>query len=104
MSERIVAVVPLRSFRNGKTRLASVLSREERESLVRRSALGVITAARDSGVVETVIVISPDADAVEWASQLGPGVVSLEQPETMPGLNGAIAAGREWAMRRGAKT
>jgi 2-phospho-L-lactate guanylyltransferase len=103
MSERIVAVVPLRSFRNGKTRLAPVLSREERGALLRRSAASVIAAALDSGVVETVLVISPDSDALEWAAQLGPDVVSLEQPEVMPGLNGAIAAGREWALARSAE-
>jgi 2-phospho-L-lactate guanylyltransferase len=103
MSERIVAVVPLRSFRNGKTRLSPVLSREEREALLHRSAAGVVAAAIDSGVVETVIVISPDAEALEWGAQLGAGVVSLEQSGDMPGLNGAITAAREWALARGAE-
>lgn len=102
MSERIVAVVPIRSLRDGKTRLASVLSPEAREAFLRRSAAGVVRAAFDSGSVETVLVVSPDADVLAWASGRGPRVVGLAQPHAWPGLNGAIAAGRSWARDTGA--
>ena len=102
MSELIVAVVPIRSFRNGKTRLASVLSSEERSALLRWSAHGVVEAALDSRVVDTVLVVSQDEDALEWARQLGRRVEPLPQPERWVGLNGAIDFAREWALERDA--
>ena len=100
--ERIVAVAPIRSFRNGKTRLASVLDQDARESLLRQTAAGVVAAARHSGCVESVLVIIPDAEALAWASGLGPGVMPVGQLESSPGLNGAIDQGRAWALAAGA--
>ena len=101
MSERIVAIVPVRSLRNGKTRLAPVLGPEAREALLRRTAQRVVSAARDSGAIETVLVVSPDTEALAWAANLSPAVVAALQPPHLPGLNGAIDAGRAWAMAQG---
>jgi 2-phospho-L-lactate guanylyltransferase len=102
VSERIIAVVPVRSLRHGKTRLSPVLSEEARETLLRRSADRVVSAAVDSGRIETVLVVSPDAETLAWAAGLGPAVVAVPQPEHRPGLNGAIDAGRAWALDHGA--
>lgn len=101
MSERIVAIVPIRSLRNGKTRLAATLPREAREALLRRTAAEVIATAVASQVVARVLVVSPEAEVLEWASALGADVTPLFQPATHAGLNGAIDAGREWAMAHG---
>ncbi len=100
--ERIVAIVPIRSLRAGKTRLATVLGGREREALLRQTAAGVVAAARHSGGIETVLVVSSDGDALAWAAALGPDVAPLAQPASLPGLNGAIEAGREWARAEGA--
>lgn len=100
--ERIVGVVPVRSFRDGKTRLRHVLGSEARASLLLATANGVVGAARDSDRVATVLVVSPDAEVLAWAKRLGPGVTALAQPTATPGLNGAISAGREWAIAEGA--
>jgi 2-phospho-L-lactate guanylyltransferase len=100
--ERIVAVVPVRSLRNGKTRLATVLDEQGRETLLRQTAAGVVVAARHSGVVATVLVVSQDAEVLTWAATLGPDVIPVIQPADRPGLNGAIEAGREWALYDGA--
>jgi 2-phospho-L-lactate/phosphoenolpyruvate guanylyltransferase len=102
VSERIVAVVPIRSLRHGKTRLSPVLGYEARETLLRGAAARVVTAAVDSGVIETVLVVSPDAETLAWAAGLEPAVVAAPQPDSRPGLNGAIDAGRVWALDRGA--
>ena len=102
MSERIVAVVPIRSLRHGKSRLSPVLGNEARQTLLRRVADRVVTAAVDSGRIETVLVVSPDAGTLAWAADLGPSVVAASQPEDRPGLNGAIDAGRAWAVDHGA--
>ncbi|MBW3631796.1 MAG: 2-phospho-L-lactate guanylyltransferase [Chloroflexi bacterium] len=102
MSGRIVAVVPVRSLRDGKSRLAPVLAPEARERLVRYAAERVIRAAVDSGTIETVLVVSPDPEALAWAAELSPTVSTMPQPHHLPGLNGAIDAGREWARTLGA--
>jgi 2-phospho-L-lactate/phosphoenolpyruvate guanylyltransferase len=102
VSERIVAVVPIRSLRHGKSRLSPVLGNEARQTLLRRVADRVVTAAVDSGLIETVLVVSPDAETLAWAAEVGPSVVAALQPEHRPGLNGAIDAGRAWALDHGA--
>jgi 2-phospho-L-lactate guanylyltransferase len=102
VSERIVAVVPIRSLRHGKSRLSPVLGNEARETLLRRIAERVVTAAVDSGRIETVLVVSPDAGTLAWAAEMGPAVVAAPQPEHRPGLNGAIDAGRAWALAQNA--
>ena len=102
MSERIIAVVPVRSMRHGKTRLSSVLGTEARETLLRGVANRVVAAAVDSGRIETVLVVSPEAETLAWAAGFGPAVVAVPQPEHRAGLNGAIDAGRAWALDQGA--
>jgi 2-phospho-L-lactate/phosphoenolpyruvate guanylyltransferase len=102
VSERIVAVVPIRSLRHGKTRLSPVLGSEAREALLRGNANRVVAAAVDSGLIETVLVVSPDAETLAWAADMGAGVVAVPQPAHHPGLNGAIDAGRAWALHHGA--
>jgi len=104
VSERIVAVVPIRSLRHGKTRLAPVLGNEARGALLRGIADRVVAAAVESGLIETVLVVSPDAETLAWAAGLGPAVVAVPQLEHRLGLNGAIDAGRAWAVDRGAST
>ena len=54
------------------------------------------------GLIETVLVVSPDAETLSWAAGMGPEVVAVPQPERRPGLNGAIDAGRAWALDCGA--
>ena len=102
MSERIVAVIPVRSLRHGKTRLSPVLGNEARGALLRGIAHRVVTAAVESGLVETVLVVSPDLETLSWAAGLGAAVEAVPQPEHRLGLNGAIDAGRAWALDRGA--
>lgn len=102
MNERIVATVPVRSLRHGKTRLSPVLGKEARETLLRGIADRVVTAVVDSGRIETVLVVSPDAETLAWAAGFGPVVVAVPQPEHRAGLNGAIDAGRAWALDHGA--
>jgi 2-phospho-L-lactate guanylyltransferase len=102
VNERVVAVVPVRSLQHGKARLSSVLGDDARAALLRRIADRVVTAAVDSGVTETVLVVSSDAETLAWAAAFGPPVVAAPQPENRSGLNGAIDAGREWALGRGA--
>ena len=100
MNDLIVAVVPVRSFRQGKSRLASILSESERADLMRESGTRVVRAALDSRVVDTVLVVSPDHEALDWAASFGPRVQSLAQDAARPGLNQALDAARSWALER----
>jgi 2-phospho-L-lactate guanylyltransferase len=87
-------------MRHGKTRLSPVLGNEAREALLRGIANRVVAAAVDSDLIETVLVVSPDEETLAWATGMGPVVVAVPQPEDRLGLNGAIDAGREWALDR----
>ncbi len=99
-SGEVAVVVPVRGLRGGKTRLAGALPVEAREALVRRMLRGVVRAAGESGAVGTIMVVSPDADALAFAAELGASVVPLRQDITTPGLNAAAATGRDWARAR----
>jgi 2-phospho-L-lactate guanylyltransferase len=101
VSERLVAIVPVRSLRNGKTRLSPVLEPEARGAFLRHAAKRVVAAAVDSGQIDTVLVVSPEEEALAWAAGLGPAVVAMPQPPSLPGLNGAVVAGRDWALKQG---
>jgi 2-phospho-L-lactate guanylyltransferase len=96
----VVAVVPVRSLRDGKTRLAAALPQAAREALTRRMLRGVVEAALASDAVDAVLVVSPDPAARALAAELGDGVVPLAQDPAVPGLNPALDLGRSWARAR----
>ena len=102
MSELIVGVVPIRSFREGKTRLASVLTGDQRATLLRRTASRVVCTLAASQIVDTVLVVSSERDVLEWARTMGKRILPLQQPADRVGLNGAIDAARTWALERDA--
>lgn len=102
MSELIVGVVPIRSFREGKTRLASILTGDQRAALLRKTASRVVCTLAASQLVDTVLVVSPERDVLDWARDMGKRIVPLPQPVEHPGLNGALDAARAWALERDA--
>lgn len=102
MSELIVGVVPIRSFREGKTRLASILTGDQRATLLRKTASRVVCTLAASQIVDTVLVVSPERDVLEWARDLGKRILPLQQPAGLVGLNGALDAARAWALERDA--
>lgn len=102
MSELIVGVVPIRSFREGKTRLASILTGDQRATLLRKTASRVVCTLAASQIVDTVLVVSPERDVLEWARTMGKRILPLQQAAANPGLNGAIDAARVWAVERDA--
>ncbi len=96
----LLVVVPLRSFRLGKTRLAAELSDERRQMLGSTLAETVSTAIREAGL--TAAVVTADDEVAEWASLRGHLLV--DDPGT--GLDAACRAGvmtapRRWAVVHG---
>lgn len=97
MTHGIVAVIPIRSFSSGKTRLSQLLSPMERRALVETMFERVVHAVRASGAISRIGVVSSDPDVLATAGRLGPDVAAIRQEAGRPGLNEAANIGREWA-------
>jgi 2-phospho-L-lactate guanylyltransferase len=88
-------IVPVKSFRLGKQRLAGTLSDPEREQLARDLADHVVRVATKTGL--TPIIVTSDDEVAAWAqSSL---LESIRDPGT--GLNAAASTGSRWAERAG---
>lgn len=95
---KVAAVVPVKSLVQAKSRLAGALTPQERVTLMLGMLWHVLDAIAQSDGVESMGVISPDADL----PALPHGALRIEQPE--PGLNKGLERGREWAVAQGADT
>ena len=84
-------VVPLRSFRFGKARLARVLDDDARVALAQRMAEAVVAAAGSRDIV----VVSSAPEVAAWCETHG--LARLEDPGS---LDAAAGAGRDWARAR----
>lgn len=82
---KICAVIPVSRFSHAKTRLSPTLSPSEREGLLKAMLTDVSGALREQ--VKEVLVISADADVLEYAYNLG---VRILQEEGQVDLNGAL--------------
>lgn len=96
---KTVAIVPINALAQAKSRLAAVLSPEERRRLVFWMAGRVLHSVRLSGVVDTIIVVSPDQDALDWAAARG--AIPLHQDGGR--LNAGLFQARRVALRSGAE-
>ncbi len=75
----MMAIVPVRSFSQGKTRLSDALSAAERRALIISMFQTVISAAQNAERVDQVLVISKDPLVIEKAEHLG--VLSLQESD-----------------------
>ena len=102
MTGHVVAVVPVRSFRHGKTRLAPALDPAERAAVMRRMAEGVTRALAALSAIDSTVIVSPDPEVLTWAASLSQPVLPVEQSPDGSGLDAAIEQGRQLAIRAGA--
>ena len=86
-------LIPVKSFRHAKGRLAEVLDSDQRQRLARRMASAVAAAAAPL----RAWVVCDDHDVADWACAAGAGVIW--RPAN--GLNAAVAAGTEFLAGRG---
>jgi 2-phospho-L-lactate guanylyltransferase len=93
---KTVAVVPVKSLSEAKSRLAGSLSPGQRATLALDMLHHVLGAIAASAVIDEIVVISPEPGALD----LHPGVTYLQQ--TRSGLNNVLEQGREWAASTGA--
>ncbi len=92
------AIIPVRGFADGKSRLTPPYTLDARAALIAAMLRHVVGAARASGAVRRVVVVSPDAAVRVLAEECG--AETLAQQTT--GLNPALDEGRDDAMRHGA--
>src|SRR5262245_31867819 len=95
-SVKTIAVVPVKALGEAKTRLAGVLSPEQRAALTLEMVHHVLDAITRSGVVDVVAVIGPDPEGLDLPAD----VVYVKQARE--GLNHAVGQGKEWAIEQGA--
>lgn len=92
-------LVPVKALAQGKTRLSTRLSPEERHALSRAMLTDVVTSAQSATMVDRVVVVSSDPSLLQLARQLGVEAVDEGYPR---GLNGAVAVGIEFCLQLGA--
>lgn len=93
------AIVPVKPFRSGKTRLRSVLSDEERIALSRRLLDGTLRALTEFPGPARTIVVSQSDDVLGQARSLG--MIAMHEPAESS-LNDAAALGSRRALEAGA--
>jgi 2-phospho-L-lactate guanylyltransferase len=81
------AIVPVKPLRRGKSRLASVLTEEERASLNRDLLVHTVKVLKSVSKIEHVLVVSRDQEALSVARDQGARTM-LEHGA--PGLNPAL--------------
>lgn len=95
---RIAAIVPVGTLEGAKTRLGETLDAEERLDLVERLLARTLGAALAVDRLADVLVVSPDRDVLQLASDLG--ARTLRQRSV--GLNAGLAEARADAIAGGA--
>ena len=95
---RIAAIVPVASFEDAKSRLGRTLDAEERHDLAERLLTQTVEAALAVPRLADVLVVSPDRDVLQRASELG--ARTLRQHSR--GLNAGLVEGRADVVAGGA--
>src|SRR4029079_11910212 len=93
------AIIPVKPFRAGKSRLAGLLGGGERAALHRRPLRRVLTATLAAFKPDRVIVVT--ADPLLLPLMRGQGLHALE--DTGGGLNAALNLSRRYGARRSAR-
>jgi 2-phospho-L-lactate/phosphoenolpyruvate guanylyltransferase len=82
------AIVPVKPLRRGKSRLAEVLSLEERAALNQSLLIHTLDTLKESSDIEHILVVSRDQEALALARAHGARTV---QENGSPELNSALA-------------
>jgi len=96
----IAALVPVKALAQAKGRLAALLSQEERRRLALAMLEDVLRALQAVPRVDHLAVVSPDADALARADELGAD--PLSEPPLTRGLNQTLGHASAALMGQGA--
>ena len=81
------AIVPVKPLRRAKSRLSSVLTRDERETLSERMLISTLELLGEVKDIERMLVVSRDSKALSIARKLGARTVA---EQGAPELNNAL--------------
>ena len=95
---RIVAIVPIGTLENAKSRLGGTLDAEERRDLVDTMIHRTVRAALATPGITETLVVSPDREAIEQAASLGARTLR----QRGQGLNTGLREARDDAIAGGA--
>ena len=84
----ITALVPAKALDQAKGRLAAILGEDERRQLALAMLEDVVRALQAVAAIDSVAVVSPDADVRALASELG--AATIEEPANVRGINQAL--------------
>jgi 2-phospho-L-lactate guanylyltransferase len=98
----IAALVPVKALRHSKSRLRPVLSDDHRQALVLAMLEDVLRLLAGVPAVATTAVVSPDADVLAFARQLG--AQPIEEPRKPRGLNAALTFAADTLCGQGARS
>lgn len=97
-TNRIVAIIPIGTLENAKSRLGGTLDAEERRDLVDTMIYRTVRAALATPGIAETLVVSPDRDALEQATFLG----ARTMRQHGQGLNAGLREARDDAIAGGA--
>lgn len=100
MRANLWAIIPVKPFVLGKSRLAGVLGQRERETLNRKLFDRVLGAAVIALGAERVVAVSADPDAIGHAAERG---VHAVRETTQDDLNAALGQACNYAIARDAQ-
>lgn len=93
----VTLVVPVRSFRAGKERLAEAMSESQRRAVALRFAAHVLDVASEAGV--EAVVVTADDEVEAWAARRRRAVVK----DPGAGLDAAAQIGVEWCLKKSSR-
>ena len=94
------ALIPVKGFDRGKSRLSAVLEPSERAAFSRELFEHVVHVVQQSPSIDRIAMVSDSPEAREHGTRLG--LVALTDPETSRGLADVVNAALEELERRGA--
>lgn len=94
------ALIPVKGFDRGKSRLSDVLPPQERAALTRNLFEHVVRVLQESPSVDAVAMVSDSVEAREHAERLG--ALALEDADGVRGLAGVVDAALKELEVRGA--
>src|SRR6185436_20183838 len=97
-ANRIVAIIPIGTLENAKSRLGGTLDAEERRDLVDTMIYRTVRASLATPGIAETLVVSPDRDALEQATFLG----ARTMRQNGQGLNAGLREARDDAIAGGA--
>lgn len=98
MNTDTVAIIPVRSLSTGKTRLSAAVSPEVRKELTKRMLAVTMAACKQSEVIDQILVISPDVEALAFAHSIDHEVLNVRQDDHPGGLIPALEQARSIGM------